>query len=469
MDVTSSPHPSSRPRRAVDSGPWPAPIAHEPLHATVVVPGSKSETNRALVLAALADGPSRIVGGLDARDTRLMRDGLRALGVIIDDTDDGWTVTPPKQLAAASASVDCGLAGTVMRFLPPLAALGPGAIRFHGDDQANDRPMGPLLDALYDMGAEVTVDATTLPFTVTGRTDLPGGLIRVDSSTSSQYLSALLLIAARCGRGLDIEHVGATLPSRPHIDMTVAMLRERGVRIDDTQPNRWIVSPGPIAARDIVIEPDLSNAAPFLAAACITGGEVTVPNWPMSTNQPGDRIRSILTEFGARVALTDGSLTVTGTGALHGVDLDLTEVSELTPVVAAVAAVAREATHIRGVAHIRGHETDRLAALEAELNGVGSNTKQTADGLVVHPRVLHGGNWRTYADHRMAHAGALLGLLVDDITLDDIGCTSKTMPEFPILWSQMIADSDEWSDRQIAAEQAEEARTNIAAPGGSAP
>lgn len=462
--MTSSP----RPRRAVDSGPWPAPIAPEPVHADVVVPGSKSETNRALVLAALADGPSRIVGGLDARDTRLMREGLRALGVLVEEAPEGWTITPPAELAAVPTDVDCGLAGTVMRFLPALAGIGGAAIRFHGDDQANDRPMGPLLDALYDMGADVTVEATSLPFTVTGRPDLPGGRIRVDSSASSQFLSGLLLVGSRCARGLEIEHVGATLPSRPHIDMTVAMLRDRGVRIDDTEPGRWIVSPGPIAARDIVIEPDLSNAAPFLAAAALTGGQVTVPYWPMATNQPGDRIRSILTEFGARVTLTDGSLTVHGTGILHGVDLDLADVSELTPVVAALAAVAREASHLRGVAHIRGHETDRLAALETELNGLGSATRQTADGLTIHPRVLHGGEWRTYADHRMAQAGALLGLLVDGITLDDIGCTSKTMPEFPLLWTQMLADSDDWSDRRIAAEQAEAGRNAAAGSDGPA-
>lgn len=439
---------SAPPRRAADSGPWPAPIAAEPVHATVRVPGSKSETNRALVLAALADGPSTITGGLDARDTRLMRDGLRALGVGIDDGGAGWRVTPPAGGFRAGGEIDCGLAGTVMRFLPPLAALAPGSVRFRGDAEAGQRPMGPLLDALSDIGAGIDpADAQSLPFAVTGRPDLPGGAVLVDSSTSSQYVSALLLVGARCARGLEVRHIGATLPSRPHIEMTVQMLRDRGVRIDEPGPEHWIVHPGPIAARDTTIEPDLTNAAAFLAAAVITEGEVRVPDWPEATNQPGDLVRGVFEAFGASVERRDGELVVRGRNRLQGVDLDLSAASELTPVVAALAAVARDTSHLRGIAHIRGHETDRLAALETELNRLGSHTRQTHDGLVIHPRVLHGGQWRTYADHRMAHAGALLGLLVDDITLDDIGCTAKTLPEFPALWTQMLDDSDDWSER----------------------
>ncbi|GAB3703979.1 3-phosphoshikimate 1-carboxyvinyltransferase [Mariniluteicoccus flavus] len=417
----------------------------------VRVPGSKSETNRALVLAALADGPSTITGGLDARDTRLMRDGLRTLGVAIDDSSPGaWRITPPARFAAGGR-LDCGLAGTVMRFLPPVAALAPGTVRFDGDVQAYARPMAPLLDALYDMGAAVTEGATGLPFSIGGRADLPGGRIRVDASTSSQYVSGLLLAGARCARGLDVEHVGRVLPSLPHIDMTVAMLRDRGVEVHQPSEHRWVVKPGRIAAHDVVIEPDLSNAAPFLAAAALTQGQVTIPHWPRQTLQPGDQLREILTQFGARVHLDRSGLTVTGGHRLNGVDLDLSEASELTPVVAAMAAVAHDPSRIRGVAHIRGHETDRLAALEAELEGLGSATHQTSDGLAIHPRVLHGGDWRTYADHRMAQAGALLGLLVDDVTLDDIGCTGKTMPEFPTLWTQMLADSADWSDAQEGA------------------
>lgn len=436
----------SLPRRAADEGPWPAPIAAEPIHATVVVPGSKSETNRALVLAALADGPSRITGGLDARDTQLMRNGLRTLGVEIDDETDTWVVTPPTAGFTGGGTIDCGLAGTVMRFLPPLAALADGPTRFVGDAAAEQRPMAPLLDALYDMGAGVSIDADGLPFTVTGRPDLPGGPIRVDASGSSQFISGLLLVGARCARGLQIEHIGATLPSRPHIDMTAAMLDAHSVRVEASpDAPRWSVEPQTLRALDRLIEPDLTNAAVFLAAAVMTVGQVTVPGWPSRTNQPGDRIREILRQFGAEVSLDADGLTVTGTMHPRGVDVDLHDASELTPVVAALAAVAHHTSHISGVGHIRGHETDRLAALETELNRLGSATHQTEDGLVIAPRMLHGGDWATYADHRMAHAGALLGLIVDDVTLDDVTCTSKTMPEFPTLWRSMLEQSARWS------------------------
>lgn len=430
----------------MDSGPWPAPVATEPVHATVRVPGSKSETNRALVLAALSDGPSQVRGALDARDTRLMRDGLRALGVEIDDSvPEQWRVTPPARFAFG-ATIDCGLAGTVMRFLPPVAALADGPVTFDGDAQAYARPMSPLLDALEDMGAGIPAQAQGLPFTVTGRGDLPGGALRVDASTSSQYISGLLMVGARCARGVDIEHVGPTLPSLPHIKMTVAMLRDRGVRVHQPNPTRWVVEPGPIAARDVTVEPDLSNAVPFLAAAVLTGGSVTIPDWPAASNQPGDLLREILPQFGARADLGADGLTVTGGDHITGGDIDLSAASELTPVIAAMAAVGNLPTTIRGVAHIRGHETDRLTALETELLWLGSATSQTPDGLAIEPRVLRGGEWRTYADHRMAHAGAVLGLLVDGVTLDDISCTAKTMPEFATLWAQMLNDSADWAD-----------------------
>jgi 3-phosphoshikimate 1-carboxyvinyltransferase len=417
---------------------WAAPEAPAPITATVVVPGSKSETNRALILAALASGPSVIRGGLEARDTQLMRDALRALGVDIVEDSGHWQITPPNAFVAGG-TIDCGLAGTVMRFVPPIAALADGLVRFDGDQQAYVRPMGPILDALRALGA--TVDGEALPFTISGKPQMRGGTVTLDASTSSQFLSGLLLAGARYGDGIDIRHVGPEIPSRPHIQMTVAMLRERGVTIDDTTPNRWVVSPGTIQPRDLTIEPDLSNAAPFLAAAAITGGTVTVPNWPRVTLQSGDAIRDILRRFGVRVALEGVNLLVQGTDHIHGVDLDLNAAAELTPVVAAVAALADHTSHIRGVAHIRGHETDRLAALETELDRLGSHVNQTDDGLTIHPRLLGGDLWHTYADHRMAQAGALLGLVIPEIVLDDIGCTSKTMPEFEQLWTTMINDS----------------------------
>ncbi|MBA8795597.1 3-phosphoshikimate 1-carboxyvinyltransferase [Friedmanniella endophytica] len=448
-EPTATTQTSSEP--GVGPQPWAAPIATVPVRATVRVPGSKSETARALVLAALADRPSTITNGLDARDTRLMRDGLRALGVRIDDGDGHdapvWTVTPPERFTAG-ATIDCGLAGTVMRFLPPLAALAEGRTSFDGDEAARVRPMAGLFDGLADAGAHVEPigegNRGGLPFAVTGRPDLPGGVITIDASASSQFVSGLLMIGARLAGGLDLRHVsqtGAAVPSAPNIAMTVAHLRERGVQVDDSRPDHWIVSPGPVAARDVTIGPDLANAAPFLAAAAVTGGRVTVPDWPERTDQPGDRIQEVLALFGAEVALDADGLTVTGTDQLHAVDLDLSDASELTPVVAVLAALADHTSHLHGVAHIRGHETDRLAALATDLEAVGAGVRETDDGLTVHPKLLRSSGWLTYADHRMAHAGAVLGLVIDDIVLDDIGCVGKTMPEFPVLWQRMLDDA----------------------------
>ncbi|HYP46268.1 MAG TPA: 3-phosphoshikimate 1-carboxyvinyltransferase [Propionibacteriaceae bacterium] len=430
--------------------PWPAPTADEPIRATVSLPGSKSETNRALVLAALATGPSTIVGGLEARDTQVMRGALRALGVTIDEAGNRWRVTPPAEFASGG-TVDCGLAGTVMRFVPAVAALADGPVAFDGDEQAYGRPMGVILQALTSLGARIADSRTSLPFTLVGNPRLPGGVVQVDASASSQFVSALLLAGARYAEGVDIRHVGPPIPSQPHLDMTVAMLRQRGVELDASQPDRWVVRPGPIAPVDVEIEPDLSNAAPFLAAAAVTGGAVTVPDWPRLTHQPGHQLRLILADFGAEVTREHGALTVRGMDRLRGVDLDLHEASELTPVVAAVAALAESTSHLRGVGHIRGHETDRLAALESELGALGVRVSQTNDGLTIHPRLMHGGLWSTYADHRMAQAGALLGLVVPDITIDDISVTSKTMPEFADLWAQMITDSEAASARGTSA------------------
>ena len=264
---------------------WIAPLAPVPINATVMIPGSKSETNRALVLAALSSGPSAISGGLDARDTALMRSALRALGVTIEENGDVWVVTPPERFTAG-VSIDCGLAGTVMRFVPPIAALAPGEVAFDGDEQAYGRPMEPLLGALAALGAGIEGESMSLPFVVTGDPALSGGAVTIDASASSQFVSGLLLVGARLTGGLDLRHVGAALPSAGHIAMTVSMLRHRGVEVDDREPNRWVVSPGPISPRDVVIEPDVANAAPFLAAALLTGGQVTVPHWPAVTGQP---------------------------------------------------------------------------------------------------------------------------------------------------------------------------------------
>lgn len=427
-------------------GPWPTPVAPGPVHARVEVPGSKSETNRALLLAALADGPSTITGGLEARDTLLMRSGLEALGVSIADDRGALRVTPPAAFRAAAAPVDCGLAGTVMRFLPPVAALAVGSTRFVGDPHASARPLAPVLDGLRQLGA--TVDGYAIPCTVTG--PLSGdSRAEVDASASSQFVSGLLLSAARYPNGLDLVHVGGgEVPSRPHIDMTVAMLRSRGVQVTETSERSWRVEPGPITARDQRIEPDLTSSAVFLAAAALTGGSVTVPGWPTSTTQGGDEIRDVLTRMGAHVQLEGDELTVTGTGSLQAVDVDLHASSELTPVVAALCLFASGISTIRGVAHIRGHETDRLAALEAELTRCGGRVRQSEDGLVVEgvglptqgavPTGLQAADFLSYADHRMVHTAVLVGLLLPGCTVDDVACTSKTINHFDQLWEQML-------------------------------
>ncbi len=422
--------------------PWNAPRAERPVSGRVLVPGSKSETNRALVLAAVADGPSVITGALDARDSRLMRAALLALGTDIGPLDaSGTRVCPPAVLTPAPGPVDVGLAGNVMRFVPPLAALAAGRTRFVGDPEASRRPVAPLLDGLRQLGVPVEGDA--VPFSVVGGT-LTGRGATIDASASSQFVSGLLLAGARFPRGLELRHSGpndADVPSRPHIDMTVAMLRDRGVSISCPDHNTWVVEPGPVAALDQRIEPDLTNAAVFLAVAAVTGGEVVVPGWPVRTTQGGDAIRDLLARMGAEVRLDGDDLHVHGLGGLTGVTVDLHASSELTPVAAALGALAEGVTTISGVAHIRGHETDRLAALATELTKLGARVDELADGLRIEgrgPGALHGTRLATYADHRLAHAAALVGAVVAGVSLDDVACTSKTLPDFPALWSRLV-------------------------------
>ncbi|WP_063007229.1 3-phosphoshikimate 1-carboxyvinyltransferase [Nocardia kruczakiae] len=418
---------------------WPAPHIDHAVHATVTLPGSKSITNRALILAALADRPSTITGALRSRDTELMIAGLRAMGTEITGDGDTLSVTPPTQLH--NATVDCGLAGTVMRFLPPVAALAHGDVAFFGDEQAQLRPLHTILDALRSLG--IDIDGNTLPFVVHGAGTLRGGSVTIDASGSSQFVSGLLLSAARFETGITVQHEGAPLPSMPHIEMTVQMLRQAGVRVqapaDPRKEQVWTVEPGPIHAVDWDVEPDLSNATPFLAAAAVTGGEVTIPHWPQLTTQAGDVIREILVRMGAEARRFDGKLTVRGPQSLAGIDIDLHDVGELTPTVAALAALADSPSRLRGIAHLRGHETDRLAALTTEINRLGGNVTETEDGLSIEPAPLRGGQWHSYADHRMATAGAILGLRVPGVSIEDIGTTAKTLPEFVTLWESMLA------------------------------
>ena len=401
------------------------------------LPGSKSLTNRALVLAALADGPSRIRRPLWARDTELMTGALSALGVGIE-RDGADCVVHPGGLHAGS--IDTGLAGTVMRFVPPLAGLAQGAVTFDGDSYARERPMATLIDGLRQAGAVIDDGGRgRLPFTVLGTGSVPGGQVHIDASASSQFVSGLLLSAARYDKGIEVVHVGDDrVPSTPHIDMTLDMVRRAGVEASATGPSSWSVLPGRIGAHDWVIEPDLSNAAPFLAAAVITGGTVTVPGWPQSTTQAGDALRDLFTRFGATVRQSADGLSVHGGADVTGIDVDLHDVGELTPVIAAVAATASSLSTLRGIGHLRGHETDRLAALATELTRLGAEVDEQADQLVIRPRPMHGATWRAYADHRMATAGAVLGLVVDDVEIDDIDATTKTLPDFAALWSALV-------------------------------
>jgi len=443
----TTPTAAAHPLPAETAPLWRAPFAERPIDATVTVPGSKSLTNRYLVLAALADGPSRLRAPLHSRDSALMIEALRQLGATITEVpgDGGFgpdlAVTPiSPEPSAAPAGIDCGLAGTVMRFVPPVAALRRGVSLFDGDPHARKRPMGTIIEALTGLGVAVSAPgggpASSLPFTVQGTGEVRGGHLVIDASASSQFVSALLLAGARFSDGLHLEHIGKPVPSLDHINMTVAVLRGVGVAVDDSVPNHWVVSPGPIRAFDQRIEQDLSNAGPFLAAALATRGTVRIPNWPAETTQVGDLWRSILTAMGADVTLRDGTLTVTGGPEIKGADFD--ETSELAPTVAALCALATGPSRLSGIAHLRGHETDRLAALVAEINRLGGDAEETADGLVIRPAPLHGGVVHSYADHRMATAGAILGLAVPGVEVEDIATTAKTMPDFPQLWEAML-------------------------------
>jgi 3-phosphoshikimate 1-carboxyvinyltransferase len=418
--------------------PWTAPTATGPVATTLRLPGSKSLTARALLISALAGGPSTITAPLRARDTELMAGALRAMGAHVSISDDAqWLVRPHRLVGPAH--VDVGLAGTVLRFVPPVAGLAEGRVTFDGDPQARVRPLGPLIEALRVLGVRIDAPPTgSLPLTVLGTGQVTGGAVVIDASASSQLVSGLLLAAPRFDRGVVVRHVGPPVPSAPHLRMTVQMLRAAGAAVDDSTPEVWTVEPGPLSGRGWQIEPDLSGAVPFFAAALVTGGEVTLTGWPPSSAQPIEQLRELLHRMGGQVTLTTAGLTVRGTGTVHGIEADLSEVSELTPALTALATLADSPSRFTGVGHIRGHETDRLAALAREFGSLGAQVTEAADGLEIRPRRLTGGPFRTYHDHRMAHAAAVAGLRVHGIEVDDVGCTSKTMPEFPALWSAMV-------------------------------
>ena len=432
-----------------DLGNWRAPTPSTPIEATLALPGSKSLTNRELVLAALADGVSVLRAPLHSRDSKLMVEALRSLGTTIDEVPGAgsfgpdWKITPGELFG--STTIDCGLAGTVMRFLPPVAALALGPTTFDGDAGARRRPMATTISSLKALGVDVADEGRgALPFTVHGTGRVTGGALTIDASSSSQFVSGLLLAAARFDNGIDLIHSGERLPSLPHIEMTIEVLKNRGVVVESPEVGRWVVHAGPIAALDIDIEPDLSNAAPFLAAALVTGGSVTITGWPATTTQVGNDLIDLLPLFGATVTRDGSNVTVTGArdaeGAptINGIALDLSTGGELAPAIVALAALASSPSTITGIGHIRHHETDRLAALATEINKLGGNVTELPDGLFIEPAPLHGGVWLSYEDHRMAHAGAIIGLAIAGVEVENIATTAKTLPEFVDLWAALV-------------------------------
>jgi 3-phosphoshikimate 1-carboxyvinyltransferase len=428
----------------VSAGAWPAPSTAEPVRARLELPGSKSITNRALILAALADGPTTITAPLRARDTLLMAAALGALGTGIEDTAGGWAVTPGP--LDHGAHVEVGNAGTVMRFVPPVAVLARGEVTFRGDPQAARRPVGPLLAALAALGAGIDDGGRgAVPFTVRGAGGLPGGRVTMDASASSQLVSGLLLAGCRYDKGLEIRHQGPPVPSAPHIAMTAAMLRAAGAEVDEcsstgNRPDAWRVEPGPLRPGTIRVEPDLVNSAPFLAAALVTGGRVTIAGWPSHTAQPGEHIVSLLSAMGASCTLGDDGLTVAGTGPIRGITADLRDSNEVAPVLTAVAALAGSPSVFTGIGHMRTHETDRLAALRTQINQMGGDVTERADGLEIRPRPLAAsGVFDSYDDHRMVMTAAVLGLAVPGITVANAGTVAKTFPDFTRLWGKMLA------------------------------
>lgn len=423
---------------------WPAPHRGQtPVNARITIPGSKSVTNRALILAALADSPSLLHKPLHSRDSALMIAGLQAIGVGIEQAANGdLTVTPAKLFGPAS--VDVGNAGTVMRFLPPVAAMAQGLIHFDGDARSHERPLGPVIAALESLGVSIEHGSRySLPLTINANGQLRGGVVDVDASSSSQFISALLLVAPATKEGITIRHTGSTLPSMPHIEMTVQMLREVGVNVEVINGKEWRVSPAVMHGREITIEPDLSNAAPFMGAAMICGGSVTITDWPKVTTQPGDQLRTIFSQMGATIAFTEtthgSDLTITSDGTIQGIDVDLHDVGELTPSIAALCALADTPSSLRGIGHLRLHETDRLAALAAEINALGGDVDEEESALHISPAPLHSGTFHSYEDHRLATAGAMIGLRINGISVENIETTQKTLPDFPGAWMELLA------------------------------
>ena len=417
---------------------WSAPFrASKPISGAINIPGSKSVTNRALVLSALASSPSTLRKGLRSRDTDLMIKALSSLGVKIEIEEDLWKITPAPLMGPAG--IDVGNAGTVMRFLPPLASLAKGLISFDGDLRSHQRPLAPVIKALENLGVSIEHQGRySLPLVINGAGYITGGEVEIDASASSQFLSSLLLVAPLMKQGLRIKNIGKSLPSKPHIEMTIAMLAQYGAVVDTSIDNQWSVEPTTLSGVDLVIEPDLSNAAVFMAAPILCGGEVIIKDWPRKTTQPGDQLRQIFSEMGGEIDFVDQGLRVRSSGHIRGIDIDLGDVGELTPVIAALASLADSPSYLRGIGHLRLHETDRLSALKNELTALGAEVLEEESALRINPKPMKAGVFHTYDDHRLATAGALIGLAVDGVEVENIETTGKTITDFPALWSQLL-------------------------------
>ncbi|MFZ9701949.1 MAG: 3-phosphoshikimate 1-carboxyvinyltransferase [Candidatus Nanopelagicales bacterium] len=417
---------------------WHAPTINGAINSTLEIPGSKSATNRAFVLAALGDKNSVIANPLFARDTNLMLEALEKLGCNVVKKLNSVEISPMKK-DHSEISIDVGLAGTVMRFVPPLAALSSGTSHFDGDERARNRPMKTLIESLKKLNVKVIDNHQgKLPFSIISDGQITGGEIEIDASESSQFISALMLVGAKFKNGLTIKHVGQNLPSLPHIEMTIEMLKEVGVKTNQINATTWRIDNQNINSKNWVVEPDLSNAGPFLAAAMVTKGEIKINDWPLQTTQAGNSWIEILSLMGANIQLNSKQLILKNDSEIKGINYNLNDVGELTPVLVAISLFANSKSEFTGISHLRGHETDRLAALVENITAIGGDAKETEDGLIINPKQLHGGVWKAFDDHRMATAGAVIGLKVKDIYVDDIATTSKTLPNFEEMWNEMV-------------------------------
>ena len=404
-----------------------------PLDATVEVPGSKSLTNRALVAAGLARGPSTITGALQADDTEAMVGCLCSLGIdVLADWDAAEvTVTgcdgePP----STDAELDARLSGTTSRFVLPVAALGSGRYTVDGAPPLRQRPFGPTVAALRDLGAHVDEPGGPglLPLVVSGG-PVAGGEVSLPGDASSQFVSGLLLAAPAMRDGL-VVHVPTALVSQPYVDMTVEVMRAFGAVVDRPADATWIVAPTGYDGIRYAVEPDASAASYCFAAAAICGGSVTVPGLTRSSNQGDVAFVDVLERMGAEVTHGADHLTVTGTGELRGIELDMADLSDTAQTLAAVAVFADGPTRVTGIGFIRAKETDRIGAVVTELQRCGIDAEEEADGFVVHPGEPRPAVVQTYDDHRMAMSFALLGLRVDGIEIADPDVVGKTFPRY---------------------------------------